>query len=120
MWSRFAPRQKKSPWTELNKERVRRLERLFLMTEPGRKALPKMGPRSFKIDSDVEKAIKEAKAWSKFKSFPALYQRIRAYNVAFYKGKDRESYEKALRHLIEETLEGKMYGEWDDYGRLSQ
>ena len=25
MWSRFSPRQKKSPWTELNKERVRRL-----------------------------------------------------------------------------------------------
>ena len=120
MWSRFTARQKKSPWTELNKERVRRLERLGLMTDAGRKVLPKMGPRSFKIDSDVEKALKEAKAWSAFKSFPALYQRIRAYNVAFYKGKDHESYEKALRHLIEETLEGKMYGEWDDYGRLSQ
>ena len=29
---RFTPRKKTSPWTELNKERVRRLERLGLMT----------------------------------------------------------------------------------------
>ena len=29
---RFSPRKKNSPWTELNKERVRRLEKLGLMT----------------------------------------------------------------------------------------
>ena len=118
MWSKFTPRQKRSPWTELNKERVRRLERLGLMTEAGREVLPKMGPRSFKIDPDIEEALKKAKAWAKFKSFPALYQRIRAYNVAFYKSWNKEAYEKALRHLIEETAKGKMYGEWNDYGRL--
>ena len=32
---RFTPRKKNSPWTELNKERVRRLEKLGLMTEAG-------------------------------------------------------------------------------------
>ncbi len=118
MWSRFTPRQKKSPWTELNKERVRRLERLGLMTEAGRALLPKMGPRSFKIDPEIMKALKEAGAWAKFKSFPALYQRIRAYNVAFYKSRNPAQYEKALKHLVEETLKGKMFGEWNDYGRL--
>ncbi len=118
MWSKFTPRRKNSPWTELNKERVRRLERLGLMSEAGRKALPKMGSGSFKIDEDVKQALKEAKAWSTFRSFPPLYQRIRAYNVAFYKAKDRSSYEKALKHLIDETKKGKMYGEWNDYGRL--
>ena len=30
---RFSPRKKNSLWTELNKERVRRLEKLGLMTE---------------------------------------------------------------------------------------
>ncbi len=82
---RFTPWKKNSPWTELNKERVRRLERLGLMTDAGRAVLPPMGARSFKIDSDLEAAMKAARCWSKFRSFPPLYQRIRAYNVTFYK-----------------------------------
>lgn len=115
---RFTPRKKNSPWTELNKERVRRLEKLGLMTDAGRSALPAMGIRSFKIDSDIEAAMKKTRVWSKFKSFPPLYQRIRAYNVAFYKKRDKTAYESSLTRLIEETKKGKMYGEWNDYGRL--
>ncbi|WP_262498675.1 hypothetical protein [Segatella albensis] len=38
--------------------------------------------------------------------------------MAFYKGRYPEMYERGLRHLIEETKNGKMYGEWNDYGRL--
>ena len=87
---RFSPRRSNSPWTELNKARVRRLESLGRMTD----------------------------AWSKFRSFPALYQRVRAYNVAFYKNRAPEIYQKALAHLIEETKRGRMFGEWNDYGRL--
>lgn len=61
---RFSPRKKNSPWTELNKERVR------------------------------------------------------AYNVEFYKTRDRDVYERSLAHLIEKTKAGEMFGEWDNYGRL--
>ena len=35
---RFTPRKLRSAWTELNKERVRRLEALGLMTDAGRPA----------------------------------------------------------------------------------
>lgn len=63
---RVSPRKKNSPWTELNKERVR------------------------------------------------------AYNVAFYKTRDRDVYERSLAHLIEKTKAGEMFGEWDNYGRLSE
>ena len=115
---RFGPRKKNSPWTELNKERVRRLEKLGLMTDRGRAVLPPMGPRSFKVDPDIESAMKATRVWSGFKSFPPLYQRIRAYNVAFYKRRNPEMYEKTLKHLIEETKAGRMFGEWNDYGRL--
>jgi len=114
----FTPRKRNSPWTELNKERVRRLERLGLMTDAGRKVLLSMGVRSFKIDKDVEAALKSARAWTKYKSFPPLYQRIRAYNVAFYKTRDKGMYEQTLLHLITETKAGRMFGEWNDYGRL--
>ena len=115
---RFSPRKKNSPWTELNKERVRRLERLGLLTPAGKKVLPPMGPRSFKIDPDVEKALKKARVYKAFRAFPPLYQRVRAYNVAFYKKLDKGLYERSLQHLIEETKKGHMYGEWNDYGRL--
>ena len=112
---RFSPRKKNSHWSELNKERVRRLIKLGLMTPLGRKMLPKM---TFKMDKDVEEALKRARCYSKFKSFPTLYQRVRAYNVSFYKKIDIQAYEKALSHLIDQTKKGIMFGEWNDYGRL--
>lgn len=115
---RFSPRQKNSPWTELNKERVRRLEKLGRMTEAGRAVLPPMGPRSFRMDADVEDALKKARVWSAFRRFPPLYQRVRAYNVAFLKKRDPEGYRRALDRLIRETKAGRMYGSWNDYGRL--
>ncbi|MBP3891049.1 MAG: hypothetical protein J6D29_02665 [Solobacterium sp.] len=118
LMQRFTPRKKNSPWSELNKERVRRLEALHLMQEEGRKVLPQMGPRSFCIDEDVKKALKKARVYTKFKSFPKLYQRIRAYNVAFYKHRDATLYRMSLTHLIEKTKKNEMFGEWNDYGRL--
>ena len=116
---RFGPRQKNSPWTELNKERVRRLENLGLMTERGRAVLPEMGKRSFIPDNEIIAELKKERVWSAFKRFPKLYQRVRLYNLQFYK--DRKmiaEYERGLKHVIEATREGKMFGEWNDYGRL--
>ena len=115
-YQRFSPRRKNSKWTELNKERVRRLEKLGLMTDNGRNVLPKMD--FYKIDKDIVAALKKAKAWDKFNEFPDLYKRVRAYNISFYKKSNPEIYKKSLKHLIEQTLLGKMYGEWNDYGRL--
>ena len=115
---RFTPRQRNSNWTELNKERVRRLEKLGLMTGAGRAVLPAMGARSFRIDPDIEAVMKQARVWSKFKSFPPLYQRVRAANIAFYRSRNYTMYEQMLSHLIAETKKGPMYGEWNDYGRL--
>lgn len=115
---RFSPRKPQSPWTELNKERVRRLEVLGLMTDAGRAVLPAMGPRSFRVDPDVERALKDARCWAAFKRFPPLYQRIRAYNVAIYKRRNPQLYARGLENLIAHTRRGEMYGEWNDYGRL--
>ena len=115
---RFTPRKKGSVWTELNKERVRRLEALGLMTDAGRAVLPAMGPRSFRVDPDIEAALKQERVWTKFRAFPPLYQRVRAYNTAFYKRSNPEGCRKRLERLIEETKQGRMFGEWNDYGRL--
>ena len=117
-YQRFSPRRKDSPWTELNKERVRRLIKLGLMTEKGKKVLLPLGPRSFKLDSEVVRILKEKRIWTKFKSFHPLYQRIRVSNIVFHRARHPATYEKYLNHFIEETRKGNMYGNWNDYGRL--
>ena len=116
---RFSPRKRNSVWTEQNKARVRRLEALGRMTDAGRAVLPAMGPRSFRIDPEVEAALKAARVWTRFKAFPPLYRRVRAYNVAFYRRINPAKYQRGLERLIEETRRGRMYGDWNDYGRLS-
>jgi len=56
---RLSRRLKAGNWTELNKERVRRLEYLGLMTEKGRKYLPRnMEPSAFIINSVILEALK--------------------------------------------------------------
>lgn len=114
---RFSPRRKGSVWTELNKERVRRLEKLNLMTNAGRLVLPDMS-EEFIMDKDIEKLLKKEKALDNFNSFPKLYKKIRIYNINFYKKRNKDTYEKALKHFIEETKKNKMFGQWNDYGRL--
>ena len=117
---RFTPRKKNSPWTELNKARVRRLEALGKMTEAGRAVLPDMNRENFRFDAELVQEMKSAGAWEMFCSFPPLYQRVKAYNTAFYKKRDPKIYRKMLDRLLAQTLQGKMYGDWDDYGRLKK
>lgn len=115
---RLAPRRKGSLWSELNKERCRRMERLGRMTDSGRAVLPDMSPKGFTIDADIEKALKaESIVWENFQKFPPLYQRVRIDTIQIKK-KQPELFQSRLRKLIENTREGIMYGEWNDNGRL--
>lgn len=116
---RFSPRNSYGPWTELNKQRVRRLIQLGLMDSSGLSCLPPMGPRSFKVPDFLVEEMKKNKCYSIFKRFPPLYQRVRAYNLLFMYNLDRNLYQKSLAHFLEMTKKGLCYGEWDDYGRLS-
>ena len=52
-YQRFAPRAKGSLWSELNKERCRRMERVGRMTDMGRAVLPEMSPGGFTIDEEI-------------------------------------------------------------------
>ena len=106
----FVPREKGSVWTELDKERVRRLEKLGLMTEAGRRVLPEMGADSFRIDPEIESAMRKARVWRKFKSFSSLYQRVRAFYVESYKKRNIHKYKQTLKCLIDETKAGLLGG----------
>lgn len=119
IFQRFSPRTKKSHWTELNKERARYLIKFGLMTEKGIKVCPSLELKDFKTDKEIEEILKKNKCFKLFKSFPLLYQRIRISNLIFYKNKDKSIFEKGLKHLIEETKKNHMFGNWDDYGKLT-
>jgi len=115
---RLSPRAKKSPWTELNKERVRRLEKLGLMIDEGRKILPSDIYQPFKIDSVIEEKLKEdQQIYENFMAFPDLYRRIRIDTIQTNK-KDAVLFESRLAKLIEQTKANKQYGAWHDNGRL--
>lgn len=115
---RLSPRSKKSSWTELNKERVRRLEKLGLMTDEGRKVLPDMDVDSFRIHPVIEQRLKEEKhVYENFKAFPDLYKRVRIDTIQSIKNQP-ELFESRLDKFITNTRENKMYGQWNDNGRL--
>lgn len=115
---RLSPRKKNSHWTELNKERARRLEKLDLMKEAGLKVLPDMRPESFTIDKDIDARLKEAnEVYQNFLQFPELYRRIRIDNIQSYRNQP-DIFTKRLDKFIENTKKNQLYGQWNDNGRL--
>lgn len=115
---KLAPRKKNSLWSELNKERCRRMEKSGLMTDGGRAVLPDMSPAGFRIDDDILTALQADKTvWENFSNFPPLYKRVRIDTIQIKK-KQPELYESRLKKLIENTKHNIMFGEWNDNGRL--
>lgn len=115
---RLAPRRKGSVWSELNKERCRRMERLGRMTNAGRSVLPDMSENGFVIDKDILTALQaDPEIWENFQNFPPLYQRVRIDTIQIKK-KQPDLFNSRLQKLLENTKFGVMYGEWNDNGRL--
>lgn len=115
---RLSPRKKNSAWTELNKQRALRLEKLGLMTEPGRKVLPELNKIDVVIDKVIENRLRENEiTYNNFMSFPELYRKIRLDTILQVKYNPK-LFEIRLKKLIDNTRKGKMYGTWNDNGRL--
>ena len=114
---RFSPRRPNSHWTELNKARCDRLEKMGLMTDSGRAEMQKS--EEFEIDKEILNVLKsDQKLWNKYKELPDLYVRIRIQSIQQAKGNDK-LFKSRLDKFIENTLNGKMYGNWNDGGRLN-
>lgn len=114
---RFSPRRKNSHWSELNKERCRWLIKHNLMTQEGFKKLPNLDEQ-FIINQEILKELKkDEEIWKNFKNFPELYKKIRISNIQ-KEQKNTETYNKMLNNFLKNTKQGKMYGNWNDYGRL--
>lgn len=122
MAQRFTPRRKGSAWSELNKERCRRLERLGRMTDAGRAVLPDMTDEGFVVDAEILEALRaDPITWAHFQSFPLLYQRVRIDTIQINRRMRRpELFQKRLEKFLSNTHEGIIYGDWNDYGRLCE
>ena len=116
---RFSRRKKTSNWTELNKERCRRLIKLGLMTDAGMNVLPDLNTE-FTFYPEVAEAFKtNLRAWENFCGFHPLYQRVRIDKIHNEKNRGRmENFHKRLQKLIDASERGVMIGDWNDYGRL--
>lgn len=107
---RFTPRRPKSNWTELNKERARRLIARGQMTPAGLAVLPDLRIEAFVIPSDILAALQvEPQTWANFQAFPPLYQRIRVGFIDEVR-KQPEVFQKRLAHFLQKTRQNKMFG----------
>ena len=108
---RFTPRKPKGNWTELNKERARRLIAAGLMTDAGTAVLPDLSPERFQIAPDILAALQaDPVVWANFQAFPDLYQRVRIGNVEEQRKRNPAEFERRLATLIEKTRQNKQYG----------
>jgi uncharacterized protein YdeI (YjbR/CyaY-like superfamily) len=114
---RFTPRKKRSNWTELNKERARRLIRLELMTEAGKKMLPDLNAEFIVAEDIIEILKAEPDTWSNFIQFPDLYRRVRIGYIEETR-KNRTEFDRRLHNFVSKTASNKMFGNWNDGGRL--
>lgn len=108
---RFTPRRAKSHWTELNKQRARRLIDEGRMTEAGRRVLPDLSEAAFHIPDDILKALQEdAETWEHFQQFPASYQRIRISYIDEVR-RQPDVFATRLANFLSKTRQNKQFGQ---------
>ncbi len=115
---RFSPRRPKGNWTELNKERARRLIALGLMTDAGRSTLPDLDLPFEAPERLLNDLQADAEAWSTFCEMPELYRRVRLDNLASVMRTNEAEYTARIDRFLKRTKLGKMVGNWNDGGRL--
>lgn len=107
---RFTPRRPKGNWTELNKDRARRLIAAGKMTAAGYAVLPDLTLHPLEIAPDILAALQaDPQTWAHFQAFPDLYQRIR---IGFIEEMRRQpaEFEKRLQNFLKKTQQNKMFG----------
>jgi uncharacterized protein YdeI (YjbR/CyaY-like superfamily) len=106
---RFTPRKRNSHWTELNKERARKLIARKAMTKAGLAVLPDLS-RRFSIPKDVLKALQEdPETFQNFQAFPDVYKRIRISYIEEVR-RNKDVFEARLNNFLKKTKQNKKFG----------
>lgn len=87
------------------------------MTDAGKCKLPDLS-EPFEIPEDILTEVNaNPDAKIHFKDFPDLYVRIRIGYIEEMR-KQKEEFDRRLQNFISKTAAGKMFGNWNDGGRL--
>lgn len=112
---RITPRRKKSFLSELNRQRVWKLQQSGLMTPAGIEpiqdqigspddplVMPEWIEKQLQADPDI---------WAQFNAFPHFYKRLKIGWITEIRGESRRAEaQKRLDYLLKMTAQGKMYG----------
>lgn len=111
---RITPRRKKTFLSELNRQRIWKLQANGLMTPAG------IAPVENQIGSPddpfvipdwiVDQLQNDPVVWENFQAFPPLYQRLKVGWIAEPGVSRKPESQKRLDYLIKMTAQGKMYG----------
>jgi uncharacterized protein YdeI (YjbR/CyaY-like superfamily) len=107
---RFSPRNPKTPYSESNKQRLRKLVKEDKVIPSVLATIQGILKEEFIVPADILEAIKTNKlAWENFQNYSAAYKRIR---IAFIdSAKDRPAeFQKRLNYFIKMTEKNKQFG----------
>lgn len=111
---RITPRRKKSFLSELNRQRVWKLQELGLMTPAGLAPIEdQIGSPDdpLEIPDWVEAQLQEDPlVWENFQQFSHFYQRLKIGWIKECGPRRMEEAQKRLNYLLKMTAQGKMYG----------
>ncbi len=115
MVQRITPRRKKTSLSELNRQRIWKLQKQGLMTEAGLAPIrDQIGSPDDPFETPdwvLEQLQADEEVWANFQQFPPLYQRLKIGWIAEIKGSSRRAEaQKRLDYLTKMTKAGKMYG----------
>lgn len=107
---RFTPRKEKSPWSEMNKERARRLIKAKEMTTAGLAKIKVNLHEKFVVPKDILRELKKDNiVWKNFQKLPLSYKRIRI-GYLDESRKRPEEFKKRLLYFIKMTRQNKQFG----------
>ena len=107
---RFTPRNPKSAYSQLNKERIKRLLRKKKVIASVRKTLGDLENEKFVFPKDIIEEIRKNKeAWKNYQKFSDAYKRIR---IAFIDDARirPDIFRVRLNYFIKMTAQNKQYG----------
>lgn len=107
---RFSPRNPKSPYSQMNRERLRKLIAQRKVIKLVLATLEGIFDDEFEAPPAILKAVKaNKKAWENYQGFSDRYKRIRIAFIAGAKSRPTE-YKKRLAYFIKMTEKGKQFG----------
>jgi len=107
---RFTPRNPKSSYSQMNKERLKRLLKQKKVIESVHKTLGHIENDNFIFPKDILKELKKNKeAWKNFQKFSDSYKRIR---IGYLDGSRNrpDEFKKRLNYFIKMTAANKKFG----------